>query len=240
MWNLKVKGTDVVAYNQRFQELALLCDRMFPEETDKIERYVGGMADLIYSSVCGIEAKNLAEAIEMALNKIRELSLLLKTAETREQEAWPPGQGRRTGLQLRINNNNNRNNNNNNNRNNNNNNNRNNNNPEPKGKLPMSSLLCLECEAPATSKRSPWKNRTGNWQRCSHLCSGQQPCIPPIRDDWDRLFQPMFDEYFNPLTIFISPVQEDAALRAEVLADSPVSISIDQDAPSTSIPTSQE
>ncbi|GJX10813.1 hypothetical protein Tco_0200672 [Tanacetum coccineum] len=34
----KVKGTDVVAYNQRFQELALLCDRMFPEETDKIER----------------------------------------------------------------------------------------------------------------------------------------------------------------------------------------------------------
>ncbi|GJS37973.1 reverse transcriptase domain-containing protein [Tanacetum coccineum] len=38
MWNLKVKGTDVVAYNQRFQELALLCDRMFPEETDKIER----------------------------------------------------------------------------------------------------------------------------------------------------------------------------------------------------------
>ncbi|GKA23737.1 retrovirus-related pol polyprotein from transposon TNT 1-94 [Tanacetum coccineum] len=26
----------------------------------------------------------------------------------------------------------------------------------------------------------------------------QQPCLPPIRDDWDRLFQPMFDEYFNP------------------------------------------
>ncbi|GKF53874.1 reverse transcriptase domain-containing protein, partial [Tanacetum coccineum] len=37
MWNLKVKGTDVVAYNQRFQELSLLCDRMFPKETDKIE-----------------------------------------------------------------------------------------------------------------------------------------------------------------------------------------------------------
>ncbi|GJW40304.1 reverse transcriptase domain-containing protein [Tanacetum coccineum] len=32
LWNLKVKGTDVVAYNQRFQELALLCDRMFPED----------------------------------------------------------------------------------------------------------------------------------------------------------------------------------------------------------------
>ncbi|GJY78159.1 putative reverse transcriptase domain-containing protein [Tanacetum coccineum] len=27
MWNLKVKGNDVVAYSQRFQELALMCDR---------------------------------------------------------------------------------------------------------------------------------------------------------------------------------------------------------------------
>ncbi|GJT24148.1 retrovirus-related pol polyprotein from transposon TNT 1-94, partial [Tanacetum coccineum] len=68
----------------------------------------------------------------------------------------------------------------------------------------------------------------------------QQPCLPPIRDDWDRLFQPMFDEYFNPPTIAVSPVPKAAALRAEVLVDSPVSTSIDQDAPSTSIPSSQE
>ncbi|GJU37577.1 reverse transcriptase domain-containing protein [Tanacetum coccineum] len=66
LWNLKVKGTDVVAYNQRFQELALLCDRMFPEETDKIERYVGGMPDLIYSSVVHRCPKTMQEAIEMA------------------------------------------------------------------------------------------------------------------------------------------------------------------------------
>ncbi|GJZ21280.1 uncharacterized mitochondrial protein-like protein [Tanacetum coccineum] len=64
----------------------------------------------------------------------------------------------------------------------------------------------------------------------------QQPCIPPIRDDWDRLFQPMFDKYFNPSTIVVSPVQEAAALRAKILADSPVSTSIDQDAQSTKSP----
>ncbi|GJZ61029.1 retrovirus-related pol polyprotein from transposon TNT 1-94 [Tanacetum coccineum] len=68
----------------------------------------------------------------------------------------------------------------------------------------------------------------------------QQPCLLPIRDDWDRLFQPIFDEYYNPPTIAVSPVQEVAAPRAEVLADSLVSTSIDQDAPSTSIPSSQE
>ncbi|GJU99685.1 putative ribonuclease H-like domain-containing protein [Tanacetum coccineum] len=68
----------------------------------------------------------------------------------------------------------------------------------------------------------------------------QQPCLPPIRDDWDRLFQPMFDEYFNPPTIAVSLVPEAAAPRAKVLADSPVSTFIDQDAPSISIPSSQE
>ncbi|GJY79582.1 putative reverse transcriptase domain-containing protein [Tanacetum coccineum] len=41
LWNSKVKGTDVIGYNNRFQELALLCVRMFPEESDKIERNAG-------------------------------------------------------------------------------------------------------------------------------------------------------------------------------------------------------
>ncbi|GJX73441.1 hypothetical protein Tco_0312036 [Tanacetum coccineum] len=50
----------------------------------------------------------------------------------------------------------------------------------------------------------------------------------------------MFDKYFNPPTITVSPVQEVAAPRAEVLAGSPVSIFINQDAPSMSIPSSQE
>ncbi|GKE63797.1 retrovirus-related pol polyprotein from transposon TNT 1-94 [Tanacetum coccineum] len=50
----------------------------------------------------------------------------------------------------------------------------------------------------------------------------------------------MFDEYFNPPPIAVSPIQEAAAPRAEVLADSHVSTFIDQDASSTSIPSSQE
>ncbi|GJZ82015.1 putative reverse transcriptase domain-containing protein [Tanacetum coccineum] len=50
MWNLKVKGTDVVSYKQSFQELALMCARMFPEESDKIDKYIGGLPDMIYGS----------------------------------------------------------------------------------------------------------------------------------------------------------------------------------------------
>ncbi|GKB24981.1 retrovirus-related pol polyprotein from transposon TNT 1-94 [Tanacetum coccineum] len=44
----------------------------------------------------------------------------------------------------------------------------------------------------------------------------------------------------TPTTYSSGLVQEVAALRAKVLADSPVSTFIDQDAPSTSIPSSQE
>ncbi|GJZ46618.1 retrovirus-related pol polyprotein from transposon TNT 1-94 [Tanacetum coccineum] len=50
----------------------------------------------------------------------------------------------------------------------------------------------------------------------------------------------MFDEYFNPPTIVVSPVPVTAAPRAVDLADLPVSTSIDQDAPSTSIPSTQD
>ncbi|GJY50053.1 reverse transcriptase domain-containing protein [Tanacetum coccineum] len=66
LWNLKVKGIDVIGYNQRFQELALLCVRMFPEESDKIKRYVGGLPDMIHESVLASKPKTMQEAIEIA------------------------------------------------------------------------------------------------------------------------------------------------------------------------------
>ncbi|GKB07847.1 reverse transcriptase domain-containing protein [Tanacetum coccineum] len=51
LWNMKVKGTDVVSYNQCFQELALMCRRMFPEESDEVEKYVDGLSDMIQGSI---------------------------------------------------------------------------------------------------------------------------------------------------------------------------------------------
>ncbi|GJW62057.1 putative reverse transcriptase domain-containing protein [Tanacetum coccineum] len=62
--NLKVKGTDVVAYNRRFQQLALMCSRMFPEEVDKIEKYIDGLPDMILGSVKASKPKTMQEAIE--------------------------------------------------------------------------------------------------------------------------------------------------------------------------------
>nr|GFB41690.1 hypothetical protein [Tanacetum cinerariifolium] len=66
LWELKVKGTDLASYTQRLQELALLCGRMFFEEYDKVENYVGGLPDMIHGSVVASKPKTMQEAIEIA------------------------------------------------------------------------------------------------------------------------------------------------------------------------------
>ncbi|GJY08642.1 reverse transcriptase domain-containing protein [Tanacetum coccineum] len=66
IWDMKVKGTDLTSYTQRFQELALLCGRMFPEEFNKIEKYVGGLSDMIHGSVVASKPKIMQDAVEIA------------------------------------------------------------------------------------------------------------------------------------------------------------------------------
>nr|GFA96187.1 hypothetical protein [Tanacetum cinerariifolium] len=66
LWDLKVKGTDLASYTQRFQELALLCGRMFSEESDKIEKYIEGLPDMIHGSVVASKPKTMQEAIEIS------------------------------------------------------------------------------------------------------------------------------------------------------------------------------
>nr|GEX62536.1 hypothetical protein [Tanacetum cinerariifolium] len=64
LWNLKVKGTDITSYTLRFQKLTLLYGRMFPEESDEIERYVGGLHEMIRGNVMSYEPKSMQKAIE--------------------------------------------------------------------------------------------------------------------------------------------------------------------------------
>ncbi|GJS93318.1 putative reverse transcriptase domain-containing protein [Tanacetum coccineum] len=66
IWELKVKGIDLASYTQRFQELALMCGRMFPEESDKIEKYVDGLPDMIHGSVMASKPKTMQDAVEFA------------------------------------------------------------------------------------------------------------------------------------------------------------------------------
>ncbi|GKF32077.1 reverse transcriptase domain-containing protein [Tanacetum coccineum] len=54
LWNLTVKGNDLTAYTQRFQELVLLCTKMVPEEEDQVEKFIGALPDNIQGNMCRI------------------------------------------------------------------------------------------------------------------------------------------------------------------------------------------
>nr|GEX51407.1 hypothetical protein [Tanacetum cinerariifolium] len=69
--------------------------------------------------------------------------------------------------------------------------------------------------------------------------SSSTPYVPPSRNDWDLLFQLMFDELLNPPPSVVLQAPEFIALIADVIppvqddsTDSPSSTMVDQDAPS--------
>nr|GFA18016.1 reverse transcriptase domain-containing protein [Tanacetum cinerariifolium] len=59
-WNTHVK---TVGHEAAY---ALLYGRMFSEESDKIEKYIGGLPDMIHGSVVASKPKTMQEAIEIA------------------------------------------------------------------------------------------------------------------------------------------------------------------------------
>nr|GEY55027.1 hypothetical protein [Tanacetum cinerariifolium] len=61
-----VKGNDVAAYTQRFQELALMCTKFLADETEKVDKYISRLPDNIHRNVMSARPKTLDEAIELA------------------------------------------------------------------------------------------------------------------------------------------------------------------------------
>nr|GEZ30568.1 putative reverse transcriptase domain-containing protein [Tanacetum cinerariifolium] len=66
LWNLRVKGNDVAAYTQHFQELALMCTKFLADETKKVDKYITGLPDNIHANIMSARPKNLDETIELA------------------------------------------------------------------------------------------------------------------------------------------------------------------------------
>ncbi|GJS24904.1 putative reverse transcriptase domain-containing protein [Tanacetum coccineum] len=66
LWNLKVKEYDVVAYTQRFNELALMYPRMVKPERVKVDAYIWGLTDNIKGEVTSSKPADLNEAVRIA------------------------------------------------------------------------------------------------------------------------------------------------------------------------------
>ncbi|GKA59398.1 ribonuclease H-like domain-containing protein [Tanacetum coccineum] len=63
LWNLKVKGTNLTTYNQRFQELILLCPEMVPNTDRLLERYIEGLPLNIKGNVTSSKPVDLPSGI---------------------------------------------------------------------------------------------------------------------------------------------------------------------------------
>nr|GFA06436.1 integrase, catalytic region, zinc finger, CCHC-type, peptidase aspartic, catalytic [Tanacetum cinerariifolium] len=77
--------------------------------------------------------------------------------------------------------------------------------------------------------------------RLVHTSSSSTSFVPPLRNNWDLLFQPMFDELLNPPPSVVNQAAEVIAPIAEVIPQvdansigSPSLTTVDQDAPSPS------
>nr|GEZ05523.1 integrase, catalytic region, zinc finger, CCHC-type, peptidase aspartic, catalytic [Tanacetum cinerariifolium] len=91
---------------------------------------------------------------------------------------------------------------------------------------------------PALNEMTPGTISSGLMQKSSPSAS----YVPPSRNDWDLLFQPLFDELLNPPPSVVNQAAEVIAPFAEVIPQvdanstgSPSSTTVDQDAPSPKV-----
>nr|GEX49484.1 putative reverse transcriptase domain-containing protein [Tanacetum cinerariifolium] len=66
LWNLKVKEYNIVAYTQRFNELALMCPRIVEPKKVKVDAYILGLTDNIKGEVTSSRSANPSKAMYMA------------------------------------------------------------------------------------------------------------------------------------------------------------------------------
>nr|GEZ64584.1 hypothetical protein [Tanacetum cinerariifolium] len=110
---------------------------------------------------------------------------------------------------------------------------------QPKADIGIFIAMAFEqsSSGPALNEMTPGTISSGLVQNSSSSAS----YVPPSRNDWDLLFQPMFDELHNPPSSVDNQAAEVIAPIAKVIPQvdddstgSPSSTTVDQDAPSPS------
>nr|GEX90404.1 reverse transcriptase domain-containing protein [Tanacetum cinerariifolium] len=99
LWNLTMKGTDLTAYTQRFQELILLCTIMVLDEEDKVERFIKGLPNNIQGNVIMANSARLQDAIRIA-NQLMDKKLqgyTARSAENKRRIAYTTENNKRKG-----------------------------------------------------------------------------------------------------------------------------------------------
>ncbi|GJT37621.1 reverse transcriptase domain-containing protein [Tanacetum coccineum] len=99
LWNLKVKGTDIASYTLCFQELTLMYGRMFHGESYEVERYVGGLPDMIRGNVMSYQPKTMEKAIEFANDQMDQKVLTITERQAEQKRKLEFNAGNNQGYQ---------------------------------------------------------------------------------------------------------------------------------------------
>ncbi|GKB37096.1 putative reverse transcriptase domain-containing protein [Tanacetum coccineum] len=80
-------------------ELALMCRRMFPEEPDEVEMYVGGIPDMIRGNVMLYQPKTMEKAIEFANDQMDQKVLTITERQAEQKRKLEFNAGNNQGYQ---------------------------------------------------------------------------------------------------------------------------------------------
>nr|GEV87855.1 hypothetical protein [Tanacetum cinerariifolium] len=81
-------------HDSRTGELALMCARMFLEESDKIERYVDGLPDMIHRSVMASKPKTMQDAVEFETELMdKKIRTFAESQTENKRKAYTAGSG---------------------------------------------------------------------------------------------------------------------------------------------------
>ncbi|GJZ68199.1 putative reverse transcriptase domain-containing protein [Tanacetum coccineum] len=105
-WNSHMKTvTQDVAYAmdwkalKKMMTLALMCGRMFPGESDEVERYVGGLPDMIWVNVMSYQPKIMEKAIEFANDQMDKKVLTISERQAKQKRKLEFNAGNNQGYQ---------------------------------------------------------------------------------------------------------------------------------------------
>ncbi|GKE80371.1 putative reverse transcriptase domain-containing protein, partial [Tanacetum coccineum] len=73
--------------------LALMCGRMFHEESDEVDKYVGGLPDMIWGNIMSYQPKTMEKAIEFANDQIDQKGHQQQNKRQNTRRAYTAGPG---------------------------------------------------------------------------------------------------------------------------------------------------
>ncbi|GKE05112.1 putative reverse transcriptase domain-containing protein, partial [Tanacetum coccineum] len=79
--------------------LALMCGRMFPEESDEVEKYVGGLLDMIRGNVMSYRPQTMEEVIEFANDQMNQKLITLTERQVEQKRKLEYNTGNNQGYQ---------------------------------------------------------------------------------------------------------------------------------------------